>query len=244
MATAAPVPDTTALLATLRDELRAAWLKLRADHGQDELYGFGVYTTDVASYLTVTAFSERGLDAAVARAVAAFAPKGREAKLRKFALEQGGTPDDPRLQRQALRWSAGDSPLHALGERSLARSDAIVQSYDLESGWADDGDLDDDEFEDMLEAGEPAIDEVFRVLQQALSDLDREGLFGIGAERERLVLSIWQGDQSNVSRYEFAKALNPPAVTARFGREMNEGVRAYDGLFHGGKGGFEDDEFE
>ena len=65
-----------------------------------------------------------------------------------------------------------------------------------------------------------------------------------GDERERLVLSIWQGDQSNQSRHDFAKALNPPMVTARFGRELNDAARAYDRLYHGKESEREDDVFE
>ncbi len=77
-----------------------------------------------------------------------------------------------------------------------------------------------------------------------LGELDREGLFGAGTERERLVLSIWEGDQSNRSRYDFAKALNPPTVAARFGRELNDAARAYDRLFHGEDSEREDDVFD
>jgi hypothetical protein len=239
-----PVLDSALLQSTLRDELRAAWRKLHADHGQDPLYGFGVYTTDSASYLMVTAFSEKGLDARVAQAVADFGPGGRHARLRQFALDSGGTPDDPAFQRQSLRWSPCDSPLHELGSGLLPRSDAIVQELDFEGRRSDDAELDDDAFEEELERGDPAVDEMFRVIQHVLKELDLEGLFGHGPERHRLVLSVWQGDQSNESRYAFAKALNPPSVAARFGREMNDGAHAYDRLYHGEDVEREDDVFE
>lgn len=239
-----PVLDSALLQSTLRDELRAAWRKLHADHGQDPLYGFGVYTTDSASYLMVTAFSEKGLGARVAQAVADFGPGGRHARLRQFALDSGGTPDDPAFQRQSLRWSPCDSPLHELGSGLLPRSDAILQELDFEGRGSDDTELDDDEFEEELERGDPAVDEVFRVIQHVLKELDLEGLFGHGPERHRLVLSVWQGDQSNESRYAFAKALNPPSVAARFGREMNDGAHAYDRLYHGADVEREDDVFE
>lgn len=239
-----PVLDSALLQATLRDELRAAWRKLHDEHGQDLLYGFGVYTTDSASYLMVTAFSEKGLEARVAKAVADFGPGGRHADLRKFALDSGGTPDDPTLQRQCLRWSPCDSPLHEIGSGLLPRSDEIVQELDVEGRWSDDDELDDEAFEEALERGDPEVDEVFRVIQHVLKELDLEGLFGHGPQRHRLVLSIWQGDQSNQSRHAFAKALNPPSVVERFGREMNDGAHAYDRLFHGAEAVREDDVFE
>ena len=238
------VLDPALLQLTLRDELRAAWRQLHAEHGAEELYGFGVYTTDSASTLGVTAFSEKGLDASVAQAVADFGPGGRQAELRQFALDNGGTPDEPALQRQSLRWNPCDSPLHERGAGLLPRSDAIVRELEFEERWIDDADLDDDEFEEALERGDPEIDEVFRIIRHVLKALDLEGVFGHGPERHRLVLSIWQGDQSNASRFAFAKALNPPSVAARFGREMNDAAFAYDRLFHGADAVREDDVFE
>ena len=239
-----PVLDSDLLRSTLRDELRAAWRKLHADHGADQLYGFGVYTTDSASTLMVTAFSEKGLEARVAQSVADFGPAGRHAELRRFALDNGGTPDDPEFQRQSLRWSPCDSPLHELGAGLLPHSDSIMRELDFEGRWSDDADLDDDEFEEALERGDPEVDEVFRIIQHVLKALDLEGVFGHGPERHRLVLSVWQGDQSNASRYAFAKALNPPSITARFGRELNDAAFAYDRLFHGADAVREDDVFE
>ena len=237
-----PVLDSALLQSTLREELRAAWLKIHAEHVQHRLYGFGVYTTDSASYLTVTAFSEDTLDATAVAHAAAFSPGGRRADLREFALKMGGTPDDPALQKQSLRWSPCDSPLHAAVSELLPRSDKMMQELDFEGRWALDDDAGDDDEDDDLP--DPEVEEVFQVILQVLKELDREGLFGTGAERERLVLSIWQGDQSNQSRHAFAKALNPPAVTARFGQELNAAMRAYDRLYHGDEATREDEVFE
>lgn len=236
-----PVLDSDLLRSALRDELRAAWRKLHAEHGADQLYGFGVYTTDSASTLAVTAFSEKGLEARAAQAVADFGPAGRHAELRQFALDNGGTPDDPALQRQSLRWNPCDSRLHKPGAGLLPRSDRIVRKLDFEGRGSDDAGLEDDEFEEALERGDP---EVFRVIRHVLEEHDLEGVFGHGPERHRLVLSVWQTDQSNASRYAFAKALNPPPVAARFGRELNDAAFADDRLFHGADAMREDDVFE
>ena len=224
--------DSPLLQATLRDELRAAWLTLQEKHGQDGLYGFGVYTTPSASYLMVTAFSEKGLDEAVAQYVADFSEGGRAADVRQTMLAQGGTPDDPALWRRALRWSPCDSPLHEVGSPLLPQSDRIIHELDLAGRWADDDEMDDDEFDEACEAPDPELDELFRVIVLVLQGLDREGLFGTGAARDRLVLSVWQGDQSDRSRYGFAKSLNPPGVTQRFGREMNDEAQADDKLWN------------
>jgi len=228
-----PTLDSPLLLATLRDELRAAWHVFRSHPGHDRLYGFGVYTTDSASYLTATAFSEAGLEAVAARYRAGKLGQGR----------------DPALLRESLRWSPADSPLHAAGLELLARSDAIVQALDFEGRW-DEGHDDaggDDDDDDELEADDerdPEVLEVFRVATQALRELDAEGLFGRGDERERLVLCIWEGDQSNEERYRHAKALNPPSVARRFGEEMNAGLRAYYQAYMPEEEAPEDDVFE
>lgn len=232
-----PALDSSLLQSTLRDELRAAWQTIRSAHADDGLYGFGVYTTPSAGCLMVTAFSEKGLDEAVAQYVASFGEGGRAADVRKAMLAQGGRPDDPALLRRLLRWSPCDSPLHAVGEALLPKSDQLIHAIDFEGRWAEETeDMDDDEFDDACEAPDPELDEVFRVVVQELQGLDREGLFGTGADRERFVLSVWQGDQSDRSRHDFAKSLNPPSVTARFGREMNDAVQANDQLWnHRGK---------
>ncbi len=78
-------------------DFREAWRQLRAGHANERFYGFGLYTTDTASYLTVTASTEEGL----AQVTASYVEK------------HGGGPE---LQRTSLRWSPCDSPLHGEGE--------------------------------------------------------------------------------------------------------------------------------
>ena len=230
-----PELDSSLFLSNLRSELRGAWATIHAAHAQDRLYGFGVYTTDSASYLMVTAFSETGLEQCVA----------------DYAGSKRGKGKDPALQRLSLRWSPCDSPLHEEGSGLLPESDRLVQELDAEGGGddEDDDDLDfdgeddeDDYFDD--EEQDPAVGEVFRIAVQVLQEMDRDGLFGTGAERERLVLCVWKGDQSNVERYDFAKALTPPAVAKRFGEEMNEGIRAFYKLYMPDEELPEDDVFE
>ena len=41
-------------------ELRAAWASLRGRHPGERFYCFGLYTTDLADYLMVTASTEEG----------------------------------------------------------------------------------------------------------------------------------------------------------------------------------------
>jgi hypothetical protein len=221
-----PEFDTSLLLSTLRDELRAAWASIRAAHAQDGLYGFGVYTTDSASELAVTAFSDAGLDAALAASLASKRGQGR----------------DPALQREYLRWSLADSPLHEAGTDLLPESDQMLQELhaddddaDEEADFDEGSDFDEDaDYDDVDDEGEDlaqVFEEVFETVVEALQEMDEEGLFGAGAERERLVVGVWKSDQSNLERYEFASQLNPPAVARRFGAELNAGNRAFYKLY-------------
>jgi len=217
-----PILDSHALLATLRDELRAAWHTFRSLPGHERLYGFGVFTVDSAACLMAAGFSEHGLDAAVSRCLAT--PRGRAR--------------DPAQLRECLRWSPADSPLHAVGAKLLPRSDAMVREPAFEARWDDAEDPDGPAFGAPWD---PAALEVFQLAMQALRELDVEGLFGHGAERERLVLCIWEGDQSDEARFKYARLLNPASVARRFGAEMAAASRAHDRVFADAQAAQEDD---
>jgi hypothetical protein len=100
------VIDREALETTMLAELRAAWVTLRGRHPGERFYSFGLYTTDLADYLMVTASTEEGLTEVTQRYVTQ-------------------TGSDATAQRAALRWSPADSPLHAEGEGLLAESDRL-----------------------------------------------------------------------------------------------------------------------
>jgi hypothetical protein len=128
----------------------------------------------------------------------------------EYVQKDGG---DPVLRRASLRWSPCDSPLHLEGEELLPRSTLLR-------------DAGPDPYEDSPEADE-TVSLVYAAAVEALSTLDREGVFGSAETRSQMVVGIWSGDQSNEERIEFARALNPPAVVERFARELEEGVSAF-----------------
>jgi hypothetical protein len=103
------VIDREALKTTMLAELRAAWASLRGRHADERFYSFGLYTTDLADYLMVTASTEEGLLEVTQRYVTR-------------------TGRDATVQRAALRWSPADSPLHAEGDGLLAESDRLRQA--------------------------------------------------------------------------------------------------------------------
>jgi hypothetical protein len=101
-----PTIDREALETMMRAEFRAAWATLSSRHPGERFYSFGLYTTDLAEYLLVTASTEDGLSEVTQR----------------YVTEKGG---DPGAQRMALRWSPCDSPLHGEGEALLPETARI-----------------------------------------------------------------------------------------------------------------------
>jgi hypothetical protein len=130
----------------------------------------------------------------------------------RYVEERGGNPAQQRI---ALRWSTGDSPLQDREQVFMSRSRTLRETGP-------------DPYDDSPEA-EAWIALVYDAAVQGLAGLDREGAFGSDLERARLVLSIW-GDQPGEERIAFARALNPPAVAARFARELEEGNRAFEAM--------------
>jgi hypothetical protein len=111
--------------------------------------------------------------------------------------------------RRALRYSVGDSPHVDEMYDAVPTVDALTaphaKTLDDESGYA------------ILAKAAIA----------ALKDLDAQGLFGTGPERERLLLIIATEDTPKDWSKESARKLNPPAVFARFEAETRvEGTYA------------------
>jgi hypothetical protein len=185
--------DMTELRSALIADLKQAWQTLQIKHPHGKFYGFGLYTTDDATYFYPTAFTEEGLTAVSTT----------------YCEKYGGNINN---QRASLRWSPCDSPLHTEGG-DFSRSERAKDEFLALNENGDDS--------DSLEQG------VFSAALEALLELDKLGLFGTGAIRGELLLSIWKGDQSDEERIAFAKILNPQSTTERFERELAEGYEAF-----------------
>jgi len=181
------------LRTTLLAEFRSAWESLRAARPDEHFYSFGLYTTELAEYLMVTASTEEGLSLATERYVA----------------RSGG---DPNLTRASLRWSPCDSPVHEEGSDLLSKSGAVRAAGP-------------DPYDETHES-DIAVSLVLDTAVDVLRQLDREHAFGSDLARARLVLGIWQGDQSDEDRVGFVQQLNPQSVVRRFAKELEEGNNA------------------
>lgn len=177
--------DDKALRAALAAAARAAFTQLRADHPDEQLYCYSLYTTPEYRWISPLVL-------------------GREA-LRRVATDYDA--DNVEGQMDELRWSPADSSYLEMGAEHFGESEAILAALPHIH------ELPHDQF----------VDRVRRVHEcciGALQDLDAEGFFGSGSERDAVTLNVFQGDQSNRSRLDNARRLNPPAACERIAADL------------------------
>lgn len=171
---------------------RAAFLEARERNRGETFYSFALYSDVFAAYILPTCGTEEGLLRVAERYVAEF----------------GGTVEE---QAAGLRWSPADSPYHMLGEEHF---EGVLE---LLNERGDPWQRLDDQDRDAFYA---EVDGRFEACFRALGRLDEEGLFGRGAERERVVVNILQGDQTDDDVLGNARRLNPAAAFARLERDL------------------------
>ncbi|KAL4898432.1 quinon protein alcohol dehydrogenase-like superfamily [Aspergillus ambiguus] len=107
-----------------------------------------------------------------------------------------------------LRWSPADSPYHMLGMEYFSDLMELFRSHG--DPWQSDDDCLDAEIDARVEAA-----------FQALTILDKEGFFGQGVERERVIVTVFRYQQSSHSLLTNTSRLNPPSAVARMKRELD-----------------------
>ena len=160
---------------------------------QDEhFYIFALYTCGDLAYVIPTSSTEEGL-------IVAAQKYSTIKRYQDFSIEQ---------LRERLRWSPCDSPLHTFGEEYfaevnnfVAKVPLILDAIPIEESWL--------EFNSFVE-------QFIGVCISVLKQLDQEGVFGEGEQRNSIVLNILMGDQSDEERIKYAKLLNPSSVYNRF----------------------------
>jgi len=105
--------------------------------------------------------------------------------------------------KRMLKWSPVDSPLHTGWCGIIESLQSIMNQISNELSEIPFDQDDWTEFEQYVAQLEDAI-------ANALRRIDAEGLFGSGDKRKRVVVNLLMGDQSDESRIEFAKRVNPP----------------------------------
>lgn len=121
------------------------------------------------------------------------------------AVDAGGGSLETNLTE--LRWSPVDSPYYLHGEEHFAEVQRLLDAR------PDPYELDDDEAEAEVQA---RLEACF----DALAQLDREGFFGRGVERDRVLVTVLRGDQSDRSQLRNARRLNPATVVQRLADDL------------------------
>jgi hypothetical protein len=121
--------------------------------------------------------------------------------------EEGLRQDADAGQAERLRWNPPDWPCHLLGEEHFQDVLELLDSR------GDPWQRDDDDVDAEVAA---RFDACFR----ALALLDAARFFGQGAERDQVIVTVLQGDQSDRSRLNNARRLNPPPAVARLERDL------------------------
>ncbi|MFF0451432.1 DUF4303 domain-containing protein [Streptomyces sp. NPDC004609] len=107
-----------------------------------------------------------------------------------------------------LRWSEADSPYDLFGDGHFAAVEALFACLG-----------------DPYDRPEEVNEALLRALVGALKDLDREGFFGTGSERHRIVVNVTlPGDEDEVSMVERARGLNPAPALRQYEKDLLPGA--------------------
>ena len=180
-------------------EAKQTFLQIRDDLSDEYIYSLALYTTDNLGYLLPTCSTLEGLERVA-----------KEYKARAHYKDRSLAQ-----LKDLLKWSYADSPYHSIYEDTMNETfemmfefdDALSTAYDDEEGGSEEG-------------GDQLLQAAFSTCVKVLRQLDEEGVFGKGEYRKRTVLNIAMGDQSDESRIQFARLLNPPSVAERFAAEL------------------------
>ena len=133
-----------------------------------------------------------------------FAAANSEEGLRRTAEKHAADSDEsPETWMEELRWLPDDWDS---GEKEAEQFDAVQQMTDIRQ-FADQGE----------KAGQRRRQQVFRTFIQALKDVDAEGLFGTGGQREGMTVLLWITDSDDEEQIkQWARELNPAPAFERF----------------------------
>jgi tetratricopeptide (TPR) repeat protein len=167
---------------------KSSFLEIQSRHPEDDFYYFALITCGDLNDVFASAGSEEGLTNAARRYY-------------EMGLLYGFNLPD---QREALRWSEGDSPYFGEMKRYFDAVDALLIP--------------------AVEALDNAMEDEYDVYQQSflaalvavLKQLDAEGVFGSNEQRDKITLCILMGDQSHEDRLKYVEQLNPQSVVDRF----------------------------
>jgi uncharacterized protein DUF4303/putative pyrroloquinoline-quinone binding quinoprotein/WD40 domain-containing protein len=180
----------TVLTEAIADAARRAFTQVRAEHPAENFYCFALFASGVVGVIEPTCMGEQAL---------------REAA--QDAVDSAGSGGSLATRLTQLRWSPVDTPYYLHGEEHFAEVQRLLDAR------PDPYELDDD-------AAEAEVHARLEACFDALARLDREGLFGRGTDRDRVLVTVLQGDQSQGSLLRDARRLNPATVLQRLADDL------------------------
>ena len=105
-----------------------------------------------------------------------------------------------------LRWAENDSPFDLYGDAGFAEVEDLF-----------------DTFGNPYERPRAVNEALFEAIAGALADLDADGFFGTGPDRDAVVVNVTMpGHDEAEDLLESARALNPPTALARYEADWSE----------------------
>lgn len=178
--------------AALLEGVRQAYIELKRRMATESLYGFSLCLNSLGQSVGgVYGLTEEKLN----KTVINYISRGYSAL----------GCDLRNLLQVNLRWSVEDAGIY-VDEQYFAEADRVL-SASFESDW-----------ETFYENGTTRV--VYGTCLHVLQELDAEGLFGRGQDRNRLVLNLWLGDQGDEELLSWAQQLNGDDIYSRFKSEL------------------------
>lgn len=112
---------------------------------------------------------------------------------------------------ESARWDPYDWKSHSEGEQHFDRVQKLLDDNPA-TNIADDA------------AAEKHIERLLETFIKALKQLDAEGFFGVGSDREKVVVLIRLDDEDTNLLLECAEQLNPPSVFERFAKPFQRNL--------------------
>ena len=190
--------DFDGFASCLYDAAKAAFSAIQRTHEGEAFYSFALFTSGDMAYVFPTASTEQGLT-----------------QVAHQYFEKGeATGSNLQQERDSLRWSPGDSPLHMEGQPFFEAVNKLTATI---------GDIVGEFPEDSWDEFDAFVAQFMTVCINVLKRLDAEGLFGRDDQRNAITLNILMGDQSDEEMLKYAKLLNPPPAYERFRKELSSG---------------------
>ncbi|MGO4536953.1 DUF4303 domain-containing protein [Leifsonia sp. 2MCAF36] len=124
--------------------------------------------------------------------------------------------DGVAVEPDELRWAVNASPYDLFGDESFARLEPLFEAQG-----------------DPYDRPRPANEALLGAMEGAIADLDAAGFFGVGAERQALVVNVTMpAHERPEDALESARRLNPAGALERYAADLSSferlGVRRPD----------------